>query len=229
MRGVMPGTRSCDQCGTAFDPRREHARFCSARCRGVWNREHAGGAVTGDTALGWSVAAMGDSVQRLCLVRSLDLPQAIAVISEAVWWVTIVDATIVRYHAAVYDHALAGLDPAARRAMEGTFGGLRFVRNQMGFYADPADFIQPQDSALTGDRPVTGWTWNQLSAPLLGPGQAGGKAWERSRYRDYRAQLAGRLIVDTIRAAADLLTRVFAAAHSAGQAGTIAATNTGAR
>jgi hypothetical protein len=172
---------------------------------------------------------MGDSVQRLCLVRSLDLPQAIAVISEAVWWVTIVDATIVRYHVAVYDHALAGLDPAARRAMEGTFGGLRFVRNQMGFYADPADFIQPQDSALTGDRPVTGWTWNQLSAPLLGPGQAGGKAWERSRYRDYRAQLAGRLIVDTIRAAADLLTRVFAAAHSAGQAGTIAATNTGAR
>lgn len=54
--------------------------------------------MAGDTALGWSVAAMADSVQRLRLARSLDLPQAIAVISEAVWWVTIVDATIVRYH-----------------------------------------------------------------------------------------------------------------------------------
>lgn len=113
--------------------------------------------------------------------------------------------------------------------MEGTFGGLKFVRNQMGFYADPADFIQPQDSALTGDQPVAVWTWNQFSTPLLGPGRARGKAWEMSRYRDYRAQLAGRLIGDTIGAAAELLTQVFTAAHSAGQAGTIAATNTGAR
>jgi hypothetical protein len=44
-----------------------------------------------------------------------------------------------------------------------------------------------------------------------------------SRYRDYRTQLAGRLIGDTIGAAADLLTQVFTAAHSAGQAGTTAA------
>ncbi len=30
--------------------------------------------------------------------RDLDLPQALAVISEAVWWVTMVDATVIRYH-----------------------------------------------------------------------------------------------------------------------------------
>jgi hypothetical protein len=124
----MADIRDCEQCGTAFEPRREHARFCSARCRVAWNREHAGS--TGDTALGWSVTAMADSEQRLRQAQSLDLPQALAVISEAVWWVTMVDATVVRYHPATYDRALARVDPAARRVIEGTFAGLRFVRNR---------------------------------------------------------------------------------------------------
>ena len=34
----MTDTRNCEQCGTAYEPRREHARFCSARCRVAWNR-----------------------------------------------------------------------------------------------------------------------------------------------------------------------------------------------
>jgi hypothetical protein len=205
----MADNRDCEQCGSAFEPRREHARFCSARCRIAWNREHAGGATTGDTALGWSVTAMADSEQRLRRARSLDLPQAIAVVSETVWWVTIVDATMVRDHVAAYNRALTGLDPAARRAMEGTFSGLRFVRNQMGFHADPADFIQPQDGTGTPEQPVAAWTWNQVATPVLSPARAGGKGWEMSRYRDYRAQLAGRRIGDVIGTAAGFLTRVF--------------------
>ena len=43
--------------------------------------------------------------------RGLDLPQALAVISEAVWWVTMVDATVVRYYPDAYDRVLAALDP----------------------------------------------------------------------------------------------------------------------
>jgi anti-anti-sigma factor len=35
-------SRCCAQCGAAFVPQREHARFCSAGCRTIWNREHQG-------------------------------------------------------------------------------------------------------------------------------------------------------------------------------------------
>jgi hypothetical protein len=34
------------------EPRREHARFCPARCRVARNREHAGDPKAGDRALG---------------------------------------------------------------------------------------------------------------------------------------------------------------------------------
>src|SRR4051812_43847985 len=129
----MAESRRCGQCGMAFEPRREHARFCSAACRVAWNREHTGGPGPGDTALGWSAAAMGDVARRLGEARGLDLPQALAVLSEAVWWVTMVDATVVRYHSGAYDRVLAGMDPGERSAAEGTLGGLRFVRNQMGY------------------------------------------------------------------------------------------------
>ena len=56
-----------------------------------------------ETALGWSAAAMGDAARELGEARGLDLPQALAVVSEAVWWVTVVHATVVRYHANAYD------------------------------------------------------------------------------------------------------------------------------
>lgn len=84
-------------------------------------RNQAPGWQTGETALGCSVTAMAETVQRLSSAAAMDLPQALAVISEAVWWVTIVDATMIRYHHGAYDHALAALDPAARQAAEATF------------------------------------------------------------------------------------------------------------
>ena len=76
-------------------------------------------------------------------MRAGDRPRAFAVISEAVWWVTIVDATLMRYHVEAYEAVMATRSPAERRLTEGTFGGLRFVRNQMGYYVDQADFIKP--------------------------------------------------------------------------------------
>jgi hypothetical protein len=112
----------------------------------------------------------------------LDLPQALAVVSEAVWWVTMVDATVVRYQHDAYDRVLAGLDPAGRRRAEGTLGGLRFVRNWMGYHADPADFIAPQQAAGGGDLPVAEWTWVAVPAPAAGPAPRS-REWEMSRYR----------------------------------------------
>src|SRR4029077_6276363 len=124
-------------------PRREHARFCSARCRADWNREHVGDPVAGASALVWSITAMSDTTDRLARVRAADRPRAFTVISEAVWWVTMVDATLVRHHPGAYDGVLAGHEAAERQAIEGTFGGLRFVRNQMGDALGPAALITP--------------------------------------------------------------------------------------
>jgi hypothetical protein len=87
---------------------------------------------------------MTEAAQRLAGTGVLDLPHALAVISEAVWCVTIVDTTMTRYRHEAYDRALTALDPASRQAGEVAFAGLRFVRNQMGYRADPADFFQPQ-------------------------------------------------------------------------------------
>ena len=127
----MTETRECKQCGASFAPRREHARFCSARCRVAWNRQHVGDPPAEGGTLGWTIAAMRDTVDRLLRARTSDQPHGFAAISEAVWWVTMVDATLVRYHPDVYDAALASHGPAERRVIEGTFGGLRFVRNWM--------------------------------------------------------------------------------------------------
>ena len=165
----MADLRNCDHCGTAFEPRREHERFCSAICRRAWNSENTGGPPTGDAALGWSVTAMADAAQRLAAARAMDVPHALAVISEAVWWVTIVDATLVRHHPDIYDNVMASQAPAQRRLVEGTLTGLRFVRNRIGDEADLGEFIEAGGAGPDGrQRRITSWTWKPLPDPALG-------------------------------------------------------------
>ena len=62
-------------------------------------------------------------------------------VSEAVWQVTIVDATLIRYYPDVYDAVLARRSPPQRRLIEGTMAGLRFVRNRMRSEAERDAFI----------------------------------------------------------------------------------------
>jgi len=204
-------TRDCEQCGALFTPRREHARFCSARCRVAWNRLNASDPPAVGGALGWTITAMQETVDRLLRARGWDRPHAFAVISEAVWWVTMVDATLVRYHPDAYDSVLAGHDAAERRVIEGTFGGLRFVRNQMGYYLDQADFIEPQpaqgDPGGLGASRIAAWTWRPLPQPGLDALPARGQEWEMTRYREYQAQLAARPVGETFRRAAAFLRR----------------------
>src|SRR5260370_20002926 len=136
----MADIRDCEQCGTSFVPRREHARFCSARCRAAWNREHMGDLKAGASALGWAITAMSDTTERLPQVQAWDRPRAFAVIGEAVWWVTIVDATLVRHHPDAYDSVMAGQALAQRQRVEGTLTGLRFVRKRIGAETDLCEF-----------------------------------------------------------------------------------------
>jgi hypothetical protein len=152
-------------------------------------------------ALDWTITAMRETIDRLLRARGWDQPHAFAAVSEAVWWVTMVDATLVRYHPDAYDGVLAGHDTAEREVIEGTFGGLRFVRNQMGYHLDHADFIKPGAAAIAS------WTWRPLPEPGLDSLPARGQEWELARYREYQARLAGQPVGDTFRCAAAFLSR----------------------
>jgi len=181
-----------------FAPRREHARFCSARCRIAWNRQHASDHPAQSAALGWSITAMQETTGRLIRASGWDLADGYAVISEAVWWVTMVDATLVRYQPDTYNSCLARQGPARRRVTEDIFAGLRFVRNQMGYHADHADFIAPAESPAMTGAPVATWRWRPVPEPALEVLAPRAQDWEIARYRAYQAQLAGRPIGDVI-------------------------------
>jgi endogenous inhibitor of DNA gyrase (YacG/DUF329 family) len=227
-------TRRCERCGTEFVPKREHARFCSARCRVAWNRENwnrinrdkqtwssegfsddsRGASGTEASALGWALVAMRDTTEQLGKVRAGDRGQAFAVIGEAVWWVTIVDATLIRYHPDEYETALTRLAAGQRRVTEGTFTGLRFVRNRMGYYADHADFIQPcRDSDGQSDAPITLWSWRSLPPPMVATLPPRGQEWEMSRYQAYQDRLAGHPVGETFSRASAFLDLVARAAE----------------
>ena len=202
----MADIRNCERCGTSFVPRREHARFCSARCRIVWNREHMGDLKAGGSALQWSSSAMSDATERLPRARTLERPRAFAVIGEAVWWVTIVDATLVRYHPDAYDSVMMGQTPAQRQLVEGALAGLRFIRNRIGDEADLAEFIEPAKAGPgAGEGRITGWTWKPVPEPALTALSPRGRAWEMTRYQAYQAHLAGHTIGETFGRAAEFL------------------------
>jgi len=203
----MGEERACEQCGATFAPRREHARFCSARCRVAWNRAARADKPPAEaSALQWAMTAMCDTTDRLPRVTELDQPRAFAVISEAVWWVTIVDGTLVRYHPEAYDRELRSRPEAERALIEETLAGLRFVRNHMGQDVDHVDFIRPRGGARRGAAArIRDWTWNQVPEPARGTLSPRSQDWELTRYRAYEARLAGQAVGQTFRRAADFL------------------------
>jgi len=144
----------------------------------------------GASALQWAITAMSDTTGRLPRVGEWDRPRAFAVIGEAVWWVTIVDATLVRHHAGAYDAAMAGQAPAQRQLVEETLAGLRFVRNQIGGQADIGEFIEPG----AGDGWITGWRWKPMPEPGLASLPRRRQMWEMTRYQAYEARLAAHTV-----------------------------------
>jgi len=132
-----------------------------------------------------------------------------------VWWVTIVDATLVRHHPDVYDSVLAGQAPAQCQLVEETLTELRFVRNRIGDEADIGEFIEPGNPGPDpGQGRITGWIWKPVPEPALASLSPRGRAWEMTRYRAYQAQLAGRTIGETVGRAAEFLKLAAANATS---------------
>jgi len=191
--GLIADSRRCEQCGAVFVPVREHARFCTSDCRAAWNRGHLGDPAVEASALTWSIAAMSEATARLPTVKARDQQQAFAAIGEAVWWITMIDATLVRHHPRAYDTVMATRTGAERRRIYKTLAGLRFVRNWISRAAGLDELIET--GAGTG--PVTRWTWKPVPEPALGWLPARAQAWERARYRAYQARLAGDTIHKT--------------------------------
>jgi endogenous inhibitor of DNA gyrase (YacG/DUF329 family) len=207
----MAEVRACEQCGTPFVPRREHGRFCSSRCRVAWNRGRSKYPPDEASALDWSFAAMVETIDRLPRVKAWDGARAITVIGEAVWWVTIVDATMVRYHPDAYDQVLAAARD--RHVIEQTLAGLRFVRNHMGHDVDHVDFVRAASGRRSSARGQTGsWTWRRLPCPALGTLPPRAQEWELDRYQAYQQRLADRPVAAAFGRASGFLAEAAAAA-----------------
>jgi hypothetical protein len=151
----MADAREREQPGTVPGPRDDR------ETSGPRGQDRAAGARHGaDGTLAWPLTAMSEALRRLAAVSAADIPQAVAAATEAVWWVTLADAAVSRCHPRAYGTALAALDPGARRAVEGSFAGLRFIRGQLGHHADPGDFIQSRQLPAAA-----------LPRPQRGPGR----------------------------------------------------------
>lgn len=156
--------------------------------------------------LRWCITAMNETTGQLPAVRASDQVRAFTAVAEAVWRVTIVDATLLRHQPHAYDRVMAGQPPAERVLVEGTLAGLRFVRNRMGQDADCSDFIDPQTCRPgVTDYRVTDCRWRSLPEPVLAPLTPRGQAWELTRYQAYERQLAGQTIGETFGRAARFL------------------------
>jgi len=187
----------------------------------AWNRAARSGKVPAEAgALEWALTAMHDSTDRLPRVTDLDRPRAFAVISEAVWWVTIVDGTLVRYHPEAYDRELRSRSPADQALIEETLAGLRFVRNQMGQDVDHTDFIRPGSAANgNGQGHVRAWSWNQMPEPGCTSLSPRGQEWELGRYRAYQSRLADHPVGRTFRLATEFLSDASAVATRLAETG----------
>jgi hypothetical protein len=214
----MKAARSCAQCGKVFEPRREHARFCSAECRVRWNREHLTDAAAEQRALEWSLAGMQDVTERLALCRpEEDGVVAFSAVAEAVWWVTIIDARLIRQYMDSYEAVLAAHDPAQRSMVEGTLAGLRYVRNQTTSETISGEFISPPTGAKGYGVPAA-WGWNHIAEPPLDHLPDDVRSWERSRYQEYEAWLAGNVVGDVFQRATGFLNLAVARVASVARA-----------
>jgi hypothetical protein len=166
------------------------------------------------SALAWSLTAMSEAAERLPGVQAWDRPRAFAAIGEAVWWITMVDATLVRHHPGVYDTVMAAQAPAKRQPIGETLAGLRFVRNCMSREACLAEVIDT-GGVSAGNRRITSWTWKGALEPALASLPPTRQAGEMARYRAYQAHLAGHAIGETFELAVTFLALTGANAASA--------------
>jgi hypothetical protein len=154
-----------------------------------------------------SVTAMREAIMRLSVYRTVDRTQAVAVAQEAVLWVTIIDARLIRHDLAAYDKVLAGHDLAERALLEGTLAGLRFVRNGMRAGPGDAEVIEPWAGGPASSV-LAVWQWRPLPEPALRSASLRARDRQMSRYQAYEVYVARRSVGEVFGRAAAFLTTV---------------------
>jgi hypothetical protein len=209
--------RSCEQCGLAFAPRREYARFCSARCQVSLDAGNTSAParqadpVAVAQALEWSLTAMRQATMRLSVRRACDGAQALVVAGEAVRRVMAIDARLVRHYLDAYDAVLAGHDLAERQLVEGTLAGLRFVGNQMAAGRGDAGLIEPWAGGPASSV-LAVWQWRPVPEPALRSVSPRARERQMARYRAYQTYIARRSVGEVFGRAAAFLNTVAASA-----------------
>jgi hypothetical protein len=150
---------------------------------------------------------MREATMRLSVCRAVDRTQALAVAREAVRWVTIIDARLIRHDLEAYDKVLAGHDLAERALVEGQLAGLRFVRNGMRAGPGDAEFIEPWAGG-PGSSVLAVWQWGPLPEPAMRSASLRARDRQMSRYQAYQVYVAGRSVGEVFGRAAAFLTTV---------------------
>ena len=180
----------------------------------AWNRGDPRQATVSFAAFEWSVNAMTEVTRRLeDSGHALGLlATAATAVSDATWWVTLVDATLVRYQPCEYDATLESLPPAEREEIEQTLAGLRSLGGleevdgvdvQAHLVADVAQAAQATQGARAPGGPT--WTWSPLPAPVTRDLTPRGQEWEYSRHQAYQRWLADRPVTRAFTLAAGFL------------------------
>ena len=171
----------------------------------AWNRDHLTDAVAEERALEWSLAGMHDVIEWLAGHQPADEATAFEAVGEAVWWVTIIDARLIRQYMDLYDAVLAAHPQVQHPVIEGTLTGLRYVRNQLGEDHRPGRFIEPPAPGAPAETVTAAWRWVQLPEPGLTELLVHGQPWELTRYQAYEQWLAGNSVGQVFQRAGDFL------------------------
>ena len=120
------------------------------------------------------------------------------------WWVTLVDATLVRYHPRDYEKALADKDRAAAEDRGGRW---------KASVTCATSWESPSNRTSSSARPHdggSGWSWRPLPEPALDALAPRARQWELSRYHAYQERLAGRDIARTFARCTEFLAQAAA-------------------
>ena len=189
----MTETRKCEQCGTLFAPRREHARFCSARCRVAWNRQHAGDPPdrgerarldhyrdAGHDRPAAAGPGLGPAAR---LTPRSARPCGGSPWSTPPWCATTRTSTTPCWRATTRPSARSSRARSAGCGSCGTGWAITSTTPTSSSRSAP-----PGAPARARSRPGR---WRSLPEPVLAGLPARGQEWEMTRYREYQARLAG--------------------------------------
>jgi hypothetical protein len=159
------------------------------------------------TAVGWSVEAMISAADRVSMIPANQPAKAFAAFAEALWWITVVNDSLVNRFPDAYVAAAKLWPPGVKD----TVAGLRSVRHRIAHEVDLVEFFQPVASEfpyLGIERGITAWTWKSVPPPT--------RTFQRDveGHQAYERAVAGQNVVGVFSYALSFFRQVLSLAQS---------------